>query len=29
LIKDDFDCQFRGEIEVRNKGKMKMYFVNK
>lgn len=29
LIKDDFDCEYRGEIEVRNKGMMKMYFVNR
>ncbi len=29
LIKDNFDCKFRGEIEVKNKGMMKMYFVNK
>jgi adenylate cyclase len=29
LVKDSFDCQFRGEVEVRNKGKMKMYFVNR
>jgi class 3 adenylate cyclase len=28
LIKDDFTCEFRGEIEVKNKGKMNMYFVN-
>ena len=28
LIKNNFECQDRGEIEVRNKGKMKMYFVN-
>ncbi|MGB5382488.1 MAG: adenylate/guanylate cyclase domain-containing protein [Lutimonas sp.] len=28
LIKDDFSCEFRGEIEVKNKGMMKMYFVN-
>ena len=28
LIKEDFDCTYRGEIEVKNKGKMKMYFVN-
>ncbi|MGB5264207.1 MAG: adenylate/guanylate cyclase domain-containing protein [Lutimonas sp.] len=27
LIKDDFTCEFRGEIEVKNKGKMSMYFV--
>jgi class 3 adenylate cyclase len=28
LIKDTYDCEYRGEIEVKNKGKMKMYFVN-
>ena len=28
LIKDTYDCEFRGEIEVKNKGMMKMYFVN-
>jgi adenylate cyclase len=28
LIKDYFDCAYRGEIEVKNKGIMKMYFVN-
>ena len=28
LIKNYFDCEFRGEIEVKNKGTMKMYFVN-
>lgn len=27
LIKDDFDCDHRGEIDVKNKGMMKMYFV--
>lgn len=27
LIRDAFDCEFRGEIEVKNKGLMKMYFV--
>ncbi|MEQ8302699.1 MAG: adenylate/guanylate cyclase domain-containing protein [Cyclobacteriaceae bacterium] len=27
LIKGEFDCQYRGEVEVKNKGKMKMYFV--
>lgn len=27
-IKDDFDCEYRGEIEVKNKGMMKMYFVH-
>ncbi len=29
LIKNSFDCVHRGEIYVRNKGMMKMYFVNK
>ena len=28
LIKDVYDCEYRGEIEVKNKGMMKMYFVN-
>lgn len=28
LIKDYFDCEYRGELEVKNKGMMKMYFVN-
>jgi class 3 adenylate cyclase len=28
LIKDKFDCEYRGEIKVKNHGKMKMYFVN-
>jgi class 3 adenylate cyclase len=28
IIKNDFDCKYRGEFEVKNKGKMKMYFVN-
>ena len=28
LIKDDFDCEYRGEYEVKNRGKMRMYFVN-
>ena len=27
LIKNDFDCEYRGEIGVKNKGMMKMYFV--
>lgn len=27
LIRDDFDCIFRGEIAAKNKGAMKMYFV--
>lgn len=29
LIKGAFDCEFRGEIEVKNRGMMKMYFINK
>lgn len=28
LIKDHFDCEFRGEIEVKNGLKLNMYFVN-
>ena len=28
LIKEDFNCEYRGEIEVKNRGKLKMYFVN-
>ena len=28
LIKDQFDCEYRGDIEVKNRGSMKMYFVN-
>lgn len=28
LVKDSFDCDYRGEIEVKNRGMMKMYFVN-
>lgn len=28
LIKDNFDCVYRGEIEVKNRGMMKMYFIN-
>ncbi len=29
LIKDQFICSYRGEIEAKNKGKMKMYFVER
>jgi len=29
LIKDDFDCEYRGEIEAKNRGKLKMYFVKR
>ncbi len=28
LVKDVFNCKYRGEIEVKNRGIMKMYFVN-
>jgi len=28
LIKDDFECEYRGEIDAKNRGMMKMYFVN-
>ncbi|MBT8288351.1 MAG: adenylate/guanylate cyclase domain-containing protein [Flavobacteriaceae bacterium] len=28
IIKPDFDCEYRGEIAVKNKGMMKMYYVN-
>jgi class 3 adenylate cyclase len=28
LIKEDFACTYRGEIEAKNKGKMRMYFVS-
>jgi len=28
LVKSDFDCEYRGEIEAKNRGKVKMYFVN-
>ncbi len=27
LIKDQFDCEYRGELHVKSKGAMKMYFV--
>jgi len=28
LLKDKFTCEYRGEITAKNKGDMKMYFVN-
>lgn len=28
LIKDVYDCEYRGEIDVKNKGMMKMFFIN-
>ena len=27
-IKDEFACEYRGEIEVKNRGLLKMYFLN-
>ena len=27
LVKDNFTCNFRGEIDAKNKGKLRMYFV--
>ena len=28
IIKDNFECEYRGEIKTKNRGMMKMYFVN-
>jgi class 3 adenylate cyclase len=28
LVKDYFDCSYRGRLEVKNKGELDMYFVN-
>ena len=28
LIKDHFNCEYRGELPAKNKGNLKMYFVN-
>ncbi len=28
LIKEDAECEYRGKIQVKNRGMMKMYFVN-
>lgn len=28
LVKDRFDCSYRGKIKVKNKGELDMYFVN-
>lgn len=27
LVKDVFDCEYRGEVEVKNRGSLKMYFI--
>lgn len=29
LVKDKYKCEYRGEIDAKNKGKLKMYFVSK
>ena len=29
LIKDDFDCSYRGKIQAKNKGEIDMYFVDR
>lgn len=29
LVRDDFICEYRGEIEAKNKGELKMYFVRR
>lgn len=29
LVRDKFSCEYRGEIDAKNKGKLKMYFVSK
>ncbi|MFP4846739.1 adenylate/guanylate cyclase domain-containing protein [Winogradskyella sp. PE311] len=28
ILKSEFDCEYRGELDVKNRGSMKMYFVN-
>ena len=28
LVRDQYTCIYRGEIEAKNKGKLKMYFVD-
>ncbi len=28
LVKDDFSCEYRGEISAKNKGQLKMYFID-
>ncbi len=29
LIKDKYNCEYRGKIDVKNKGNVDMYFVSK
>jgi hypothetical protein len=28
MVKDFFDCDYRGKIDIKNRGKFDMYFVN-
>ena len=28
FIRNEYTCEYRGEIEAKNRGKLKMYFVN-
>ena len=28
LVKDKFECEYRGEMEVKGKGQMAMYYVS-
>ena len=28
IVKNDFECEYRGELAVKNRGVLKMYFVN-
>jgi class 3 adenylate cyclase len=28
LVKDNWNCEYRGEIQAKNRGQLKMYFVN-
>ncbi|WMI70212.1 adenylate/guanylate cyclase domain-containing protein [Mangrovimonas sp. YM274] len=28
IVKNEFECEYRGKVEVKNRGIMKMYFVN-
>jgi len=29
MVKDFFECHYRGEIEVKNRGILKMYYLNR
>jgi class 3 adenylate cyclase len=29
LVKEYFDCEYRGEVDAKNKGKVKMYYLNR